>query len=153
VQLKLTHRTIRKVTEDIDAMRFNTAISALMVLNNELYGSAKPSRFAVETLLVLLHPFAPHMAEELWARVGQRPSIQAQPWPSFDPALCEDAVVEVPVQINGKVRGRLHLAKDADEASAMAAAHADEAVARNLAGKEIVKKVWVPGRILTLVVK
>jgi leucyl-tRNA synthetase len=151
--LRLVHRTIRKVGEDIDAMRFNTAISAMMVLNNELYGLERPPRMAVEALVQLLHPFAPHIAEELWERLGHATSIQTVPWPTFDAALCEEATIEIPVQINGKVRGRITLAKDADEAAAFAAAQADEGVQKALEGKQLVKKVWVPGRILTLVVK
>jgi len=151
--LRLTHRTIRKVTEDIAAMRFNTAISAMMVLNNELYGVAEPPRAAVEALVLLLHPFAPHAAEELWERLGHAPSIQAAPWPAFDPALCEEEVIEVPVQVNGKVRGRVRVAKDADEAAVSAAAHADEGVKASLEGKSVVKTIYVPGRIFTIVVK
>ncbi|MGF1466343.1 MAG: leucine--tRNA ligase [Sandaracinaceae bacterium] len=151
--LRLTHRTIRKVTDDIEALRLNTAISAMMVLNNELAGIEAPPRFPVETLVVLLHPFAPHIAEELWARLGHEPSVQAAAWPSFDPALCEEPEVEVPVQINGKVRGRIRLAPDADEASAIAAAEGAADIARHLEGKAVVKRKWVPGRILTIVVK
>src|SRR5690606_7283848 len=96
--LRLAHRTIRKVTEDIAAMRFNTAISAMMVLNNELHAQDAPPRAIVETLVVLVHPFAPHIAEELWERLGHAPSIQSVRWPSFDPKLCEEDRVEVPVQ-------------------------------------------------------
>jgi len=134
-------------------MRFNTAISAMMVLNNELYGLAEPPRMVLETLVLLLHPFAPHLAEELWERLGHAPSIQAAPWPEFDPALCEEDVVELPVQVNGKVRGRVKVAKDADEATVVAAARADEVVARSIEGKTLVKTIYVPGRIVTLVVK
>ncbi len=151
--LRLTHKTIAKVGEDIEAMRFNTAISAMMVLNNELHGIAAPPRFSVEALVQLVHPFAPHLAEELWERLGHAPSIQAQPWPEHDPALTVDEVVEVPVQINGKVRGRVTLARDADEATAVAAAEAVPAVAAQLEGKTVLKRIWVPGRILTIVVK
>ncbi len=151
--LRLTHKTIRKVGEDIEAMRFNTAISAMMVLNNELYGLEAPPRASVEALVLLLHPFAPHLAEELWSRLGHAPSIQAAPWPSFDPALCEEDEIEIPVQVNGKVRGRVRLAKDAAEDAALAAACADESVAKHIEGKQLVKTIYVAGRILTLVVK
>jgi len=151
--LRLTHKTIAKVGEDIEAMRFNTAISAMMVLNNELYGLEAPPRWCIETLVQLVHPFAPHLGEELWERLGHAPSIQAQPWPTHDPALTVDEVVEVPVQINGKVRGRMTLARDADEAAATAAAEALPSVAAQLEGKKILKRIWVPGRILTIVAK
>ncbi len=151
--LRLTHKTIKKVGEDIEAMRFNTAIAAMMVLGKELAALDAPPRSSVEALCVLLHPFAPHAAEELWEHLGHPPSIQRAPWPTFDPALCEDDVVEVPVQVNGKVRGRVTLAKDADEATAFAAAEGLEAVASQLEGKRVLKRIWVPGRIVTLVAK
>ncbi|MBX3274481.1 MAG: leucine--tRNA ligase [Sandaracinaceae bacterium] len=150
--LRLTHKTIQKVGEDIEAMRFNTAISAMMVLNNELAALAAPPRFCVEALVVLVHPFAPHLAEELWERLGHAPSIQAVPWPKHDPALVVDEVVEIPVQVNGKVRGRVSVSRDAAEADVLAAALADEAVARQLEGKTLLKQIYVPGRIVTLVV-
>ncbi|MEC7525642.1 MAG: leucine--tRNA ligase [Myxococcota bacterium] len=151
--LRLTHKTIQKVTQDIDAMRFNTAISAMMVLNNELNGLDAAPRESVEALVQLVHPFAPHLAEELWERLGKAPSIQSAPWPTFDPKLVVDDVVQVPVQVNGKVRGRIEVAKDADEATAIAAAEANEDVAAQLEGKTVVKRIWVPGRILNLIVK
>lgn len=151
--LRLTHKTIQKVTQDIEAMRFNTAISAMMVLNNELHGLEAAPRESVEALVQLVHPFAPHFAEEVWERLGHAPSIQNAPWPKFDPELVVDDVVEVPVQINGKVRGRIQVAKDADEATAVAAAEAEADVASQLEGKTVVKRIWVPGRILNLIVK
>ena len=147
------HRAIRKVGEDIDALRFNTAISTLMMLTNELFSVERPPRRAAEVLALLLHPFAPHAAEELWERLGHPPSIQHVPWPSFDPALCEDPEVEIPVQINGKVRGRVKVAADAGEDAVFAAAEKDENVQKHLAGKSLVKRQYVPGRIVVLVVK
>ncbi len=119
---RLLHRTIRKVTEDIEGMRFNTAISAMMVLSNELLKLDKVPTEALEVLAKLLHPFAPHLGEEVWEMLGHRPSIQHEPWPAHDPALCEEDQVEVPIQINGKVRGRITLPKDATEDQALAAA-------------------------------
>ena len=147
------HRTIRKVTEDIEALRFNTAISAMMVLNNELHSIESPPKQAVETLLLLLAPMAPHLAEELWERIGNAPSIQRAAWPAFDPALCEEPEVVIPVQINGKVRGKIRLPKGADEVTAKEKASAQPGVARHLEGKELIKVRWVQDRILTLVVK
>ncbi|MEM7136925.1 MAG: leucine--tRNA ligase [Myxococcota bacterium] len=149
--LRLLHRTIRKVTEDIEAMRFNTAISAMMVLSNELTKLDTVPQSAAMTFSLLLHPFAPHLAEELWEMLGQPPSIQAQPWPDFDPSLCEEDQVEVPVQVNGKVRGRVTLSKNATEDQAVAAALAIDKVAGQLEGKELRKTIWVPGKILNLI--
>ena len=149
---RLVHRTIRKVTEDIEGMRFNTAISAMMILTNELM---KLDRAPVECLGVLaklLHPFAPHLGEEMWEMLGRPPSIQCEPWPDYDPSLCEEDEVEVPVQVNGKVRARIVLARDATEAQALAAARQSPSLAAQLADKELRKVIWVPGKILNLIV-
>ena len=151
--LRLTHKTIRKVTDDIDAMRFNTAISAMMVLNNQLHASEAAPKSVVETLTLLLHPFAPHLAEEVWERLGHSPSIQNVAWPEHDPALTIDDVVEIPVQVNGKVRGRVQIAQDASEAIAVAAAEEIDAVVKQLEGKDRIKTIWVPNRILNFIVK
>ncbi|NNK07890.1 MAG: leucine--tRNA ligase [Myxococcales bacterium] len=147
---RLLHRTVRKVTEDIEGMRFNTAISAMMVLSNELTKLEAVPTEALDVLARLLHPFAPHLAEEIWEILGHRPSIQNQPWPTYDPALCEEDEVEVPVQINGKVRGRITVSKDASEDQALSAAR--QALASQLEGKTLRKTIWVPGKILNLIV-
>ncbi len=149
---RLLHQTIRKVTEDIEAMRFNTAISAMMVLSNELMKLERVPTEPLETLAKLLHPFAPHLGEELWEMLGQPASIQKQPWPVYDPDLCEEDEVEVPVQINGRVRGRITLPRDADQAQAVAAAQADPDLAAHLEGKTLRKTIWVPAKILNLIV-
>ena len=153
---KLLHKTIKKVGEDIEGLRFNTAVSAMMVLVNELQKVAKqgplPSE-AVATLAQLLHPFAPHLGEEIWELCGNEGSVQHAAWPSFDPKLVVDDVVEVPVQINGKKRGSVELAKDADQDTALAAAKEDPKVAEALAAGDLKKVIWVPGRILNLIVK
>jgi leucyl-tRNA synthetase len=148
---RLLHQTIRKVTEDIEALRFNTAISAMMVLSNELNKLDQVPAKSVETLAQLLHPFAPHLGEEVWEMLGNEPSIQAAAWPSFDPALCEQDEVEIPVQINGKVRARITLPKDADEKTALQAALSQEPIAQQLQGRQIRKTIWVPNKILNLI--
>ncbi|MEM8605526.1 MAG: leucine--tRNA ligase [Myxococcota bacterium] len=148
---RLVHRTIRKVTEDIEGMRFNTAISAMMVLSNELTKLDAVPKKSAEALALLVHPFAPHLAEELWEMLGHPPSVQSEPWPEYDPALCEDDEVEVPVQVNGKVRGRVTLPKTATEEQALAAAMAVDNVATQLVGRTIRKTIWVPGKILNLI--
>ncbi|MFO0711940.1 MAG: leucine--tRNA ligase [Sandaracinus sp.] len=151
--LRVLHRTIRKVGDDIAGLRFNTAISALMQLVNELFPLEAPPRFALETLALLVHPFAPHLGEELWERLGHSGSVQRAPWPAYDAALCVDAELEIPVQVNGKVRGRVKVPADAAEAAVVAAALADEGVKKHLEGKQLVKQQYVAGRILTIVVK
>jgi leucyl-tRNA synthetase len=149
--MRLLHQTIRKVTEDIEAMRFNTAISAMMVLSNELMKLERVPSEALEVLAKLLHPFAPHLGEEVWEMLGHAPSIQRQPWPEWDPALCEEDELEVPVQVNGKVRGRITLPKDATEDEALEAARGVETIAAHLGDKPLRKSIWVPNKILNLI--
>ena len=146
------HKTIQKVGGDIEELRFNTAISAMMVLSQELQKAGSP-KIGVETLAQLVHPFAPHLAEEMWELLGHAPSIQNVPWPAFDPALVVDDVVEVPVQVNGKKRGVVSLPKDADEAAAFEAARSIDKVASELDAGTLRKTIWVPGRILNLIVR
>jgi leucyl-tRNA synthetase len=151
---KLVHRTVKKIGADFDAMRFNTTVSALMILTNHLAELAEPPREAFEKLLLCLAPLAPHLAEELWQRLGaERGSISRAAWPAYDEALCVDDVVEVPVQVNGKVRGRVVLSSDASEADARAAALADRGVQLSLEGKTIAKVVYVSRRVLNIVAK
>jgi leucyl-tRNA synthetase len=149
---KLLHRTVKKVGEDIEAMRFNTAVSAMMVLANHLNGLDAAPRGAIEKLLQVLAPYAPHLAEELWNQLGHRDLIAEQPWPAYDPTLCIDDVIEIGVQVNGKARGRVKLAKDAPEAVARSESLKDENVAKFVADKPIKKFVYVPGRIVNFIV-
>jgi leucyl-tRNA synthetase len=124
----------------------------MMVLTNELMKLERAPTEALAVLAKLLHPFAPHLGEEIWEMLGRTPSIQNEPWPSYDPALCEEDEVEVPVQINGKVRGRITLPKTATELQALAAAREVQTVATQLEGKTLRKTIWVPGKILNLIV-
>jgi leucyl-tRNA synthetase len=150
---KLMHRTVKKVQSDIEAMRFNTVVSGLMIFCNHLFALEAPPREGFEKLLLCLAPLAPHLSEELWHGLGHDRGISSAAWPTYDDALCVDDVVEVPVQVNGKVRGRVVLAVDATEADARGAALADKGVQASLEGKTIVKLVYVSGRVLNLVVK
>ncbi len=150
---KLVHRTLKKVGDDIESLRFNTALSAMMVLTNHLTSLAVTPREALEKLVLMASPFAPHLAEELWARLGHPPSIAEVPWPVFDEALCVDEVVEVAVQVNGKVRGRVRVPRTATEAAAAEAARGDAAVAKSLEGLTVQKVVYVPGRIVNFIAK
>ncbi|MBN2191444.1 MAG: leucine--tRNA ligase [Polyangiaceae bacterium] len=156
---KLLHKTLKKVSEDIEHLRFNTAIAAMMELVNHLASLEAPPRQGIEWLVLMLAPFAPHLAEELWSSgdaagggLARPPSIADVAWPAYDPSLVVDEVVEIGVQVNGKVRGRALLARDASEAEAREGALADENVRRFLEGKSIRKLVYVPGRILNLIV-
>jgi len=149
---RLVHKTIKKVGQDIESLRFNTAISAMMILVRHLGGMAKVPVEAVKQLVLLVSPFAPHLGEELWKRLGGTQSLAYEPWPSFDEALVKDDVVEIGVQVNGKLRATIQLAVDADEATARAAALSAPKVAAHLEGKTLRKLVYVPGRIVNLIV-
>jgi leucyl-tRNA synthetase len=149
---RLVHKTIKKVTDDIVGLRFNTAISAMMILVRHLGGLDAVPLDALRALTLLVSPFAPHLGEELWQRLGGTSSIAAVPWPEFDPALVKDDVVEVGVQVNGKLRGTVRLPVDADEATARAAAMAEDRVRPHLEGKTVKKFIYVKGKILSFIV-
>jgi leucyl-tRNA synthetase len=147
------HKTIAKVTDDTQHLRFNTAIAAMMGLLNELVRLPELHRGVIEPFVLLLAPYAPHLGEELWGRLGHPPSVTTQPWPSFDPALCIDDSVEVAVQVNGKLRGKLTVVRDLPQDQLTALAMAEPNVAKWLDGKEIVKIIAVPGKMVSIVVK
>jgi leucyl-tRNA synthetase len=148
---RLVHKTVRKVTLDIEGLRFNTAISAMMILVRHLGGLAEVPREAVETLTLVLAPFAPHLSEELWQRLGHDASLAYAPWPRFDPDLVHDQTVEIGVQVNGKVRGTITLAVDADVELAKAAALAEPRIASHVQGKNVRKVIYVKGKILNFI--
>ena len=147
------HRTIKKVGDDIETLKFNTAIASLMALINKIYDKKSVTRGELATYVQLLNPFAPHITEEMWQLLGHKNQLAYQPWPKYDPARCVDDVVEIAVQINGKVRDRITVAADADEAAALAAAHASEKVAHEINGKNIIKEIYVRGKIVNIVAK
>jgi leucyl-tRNA synthetase len=155
-QLKLVHATIKKVTEDIESLSFNTAISQMMVFVNGFTNVERIPVAAMRMLLVLLNPFAPHLTSELWEKLRAKfrvePSeITRQPWPSYDEALLVEAEVEIAVQVNGKMRARLKVATDANEETLKVAALALPKIAEAIAGKEIRKVVIVPNRLVNIV--
>ena len=150
---KLLHRTIKKVTEDSESMQFNTAIAAMMEFVNAAYKEPTFSRPAAEALILMLAPYAPHLAEELWQRLGHQESLAYTPFPSFDPELAQVDAVILSVQVNGKLRGTLSLATDASKEAIILAAKELEAVQRQLDGKTLVKEIYVPGKIINFVVR
>ncbi len=152
----LLHKTIKKVGEDIERLAFNTAISAMMEFVNEVYRTKTLRQNQAERFVLILAPFAPHLAEELWQRLrgpAWKTSLAYEPWPAFDASLVEDDQVEIPVQVNGKIVARLTIAKTADEASVKSAALATPKVAERIGTATIAKTIYVPGRMLNLVVK
>jgi leucyl-tRNA synthetase len=149
---KLLHETIKKVGDDIEALRFNTAISQMMIFANALQKAPQVNRRTVLAFLQLLAPFAPHVAEELWERLGEKPSIQQAPWPQFDAAKLVTAEVTLVIQVNGKHRAELSVSASLlqDEAVRLASEH--PRVTPFLAGKNLRRIIYVPGKILNLVV-
>jgi leucyl-tRNA synthetase len=150
--LRRLHQTIRKVTDDLDGMRFNTAIAAMMELANHLTKLEVRPRSVLETLVLLLSPFAPHISEELWAALGHKETLAYEPWPAYDETLTREETVEVPVQVNGKVRSRVMVPAGASEADLRAAALADERIRELIAGKQIRKVILVPDKLVNIVV-
>jgi leucyl-tRNA synthetase len=152
-QLRVLHQTIRKVTDDTQAMSFNTAIAKMMEFSNHFTRCEKRPRAALETFLILLNPYAPHLCEELWSILGHTESIALQPWPVWDEAALAESSIEIPVQINGKLKAKIHVPPDATADQMIAVAIADEQVVAAVGDKQIVKKIGVPGRMVNLVVK
>jgi leucyl-tRNA synthetase len=147
---KLLHRTTAKVQEDIDRLAFNTAIAALIKLVNEA-GAVGLSHDQASRFVRLLAPFTPHVAEELWHKLGERTSIALAPWPAFDPAQLVDDAVQMPIAIKGKVRSHLTVPKDATPAQLEQLARADARVQELIAGKTVHKVIVVPGRMINFV--
>ncbi|MBQ7699060.1 MAG: leucine--tRNA ligase [Clostridia bacterium] len=149
----LVHKTIRKVGDDIEAMKYNTAIAALMTLINEFGKVGAITKFDVETFIKLLSPFAPHLTEEMWESLGHKTLLAVTPWPEYDEEKTIDSTVEIGVQFNGKSRGTVVIPADADKDAAVAAVKESGKFAAQLDGKQIVKEIYVPGRIINLIVK
>jgi leucyl-tRNA synthetase len=150
---RLLHETIKKVGEDIEALHFNTAISQMMILVNALQKAPAVNRRTMLAFLQLLAPFAPHIAEELWVRLGEQPSILHAPWPPYDPAKLVVNKVKLVFQVNGRFRGDQLVPVGLPEAEAVALAYKHPRVTPHLANKIVKKTVFVPGRILNLVVE
>ena len=147
------HKTIKKVSQDIEELKFNTAIAAMMALINEIYEVGSLSREQLMTLAKLLSPFAPHLSEELWEKLGGKGLCAVSEWPEWDEAKTVESTVEVAVQINGKVRATVELPLNCKPEEAIALAKADEKIAAQLAGKTIVKEISVPNKIVNIVVR
>ena len=148
------HKTIKKVTEDIETLKYNTAIAALMTLLNAIYTKGSINRAELKTLLLLVNPFAPHVTEEMWEVCGFGKMMAADgAWPTYDEAKCIDETIEIVVQINGKIRAKLNVPADIEQADAVAAAKADEKVQAELDGKNIIKEIYVKGKLVNIVAK
>ena len=151
--LKLLHKTIKKVTHDTDSLNFNTAISQMMVLVNEIYKTESLPRVVWETLIKLLGPYVPHIAEELWELAGHEPTLANVPWPTYDEKLTIDSEVQIILQVNGKVRSKSLQAKGLSKEEMLTLAKGDERIQTWIAGKTIIKEIVVPDKLVNLVVK
>jgi leucyl-tRNA synthetase len=149
--LRLLHQTIKKVGSDIETFGFNTAISAMMILVNHLGRLDVRPRSVLEPLVLVLAPFAPHIAEELWQRLGHNESLAYEPWPVFDQSLIKEKEIELAVQVNGKIKDRIVVAAEADETSIKAKALDNEKVQEALAGKTPKKVIVIKSRLVNIV--
>ncbi|MFW6288889.1 MAG: leucine--tRNA ligase [Spirochaetota bacterium] len=153
VLLRLLHKTIRKVTEDTGSLAFNTAIAQMMIFVNELFKVETLYRKLWEPFVLLLAPYAPHLGEELWTRLGHQPSVSRVGWPEYDPNLTVDEEVEIVLQINGKVRSRMHAPAGTDKAELERLALENERIQEWTDGKEIVKVISVPDKLVNVVIR
>ena len=149
--LKILHKTIKKVEEDIEKMHFNTAISQMMIFSNLAIKKGKITKATAETLILLLSPFAPHVAEELWQLLGHDKTLTFRPWPSFDGKLASDDLITIAIQVAGKTRGKLEVPKDIPKEDFLNKAKELPNIKKYLAGKKIVKEIYIPGRICNFV--
>lgn len=149
----LMHKTIKKVSDDIESMKFNTAIAAMMTLLNEIYNVGSITKKEFRDLLIILNPFAPHVTEELYQMIGCEGVLDEQEWVTYDEALCKDDTIEIVCQINGKVKSKLTIPTDAAKDDVIALAKADEAIVKATEGKNIIKEIYVPNKLVNLVVK
>ena len=147
------HKTVKKVTEDIEDMKFNTAIAAMMALLNTIYEVGSLTADELKTLLKILCPFAPHLCEEMWETLGETNFLSMTEWPAWDEAKTVDAEIEIAVQVCGKLRATITIAADASKEDAIAAARADERIQNAIAGKNVVKEIYIPGKIVNIVAK
>ena len=147
------HKMIKKVTEDIEVLKFNTAIAAMMGVLNEIYDKGSVTRGELTTFITLLNPFAPHLTEEINEKIGGKEMLCKTPWPQFDPKKCVDAMVEIVVQVNGKIKARLMVPSDSEQDEVQALVMADPAVAESTSGKSIIKEIYVKGKLYNLVIR
>jgi leucyl-tRNA synthetase len=151
-QRRLLHQTIKKVTEDLEELRFNTAIAQMMVFTNEMTKLGERPRALLEPFVLLLSPFAPHVSEELWEVMGHEPSVAHQPWPRYDPALVISERLTIPIQVNGKLRSKIEVPADSSEEQVVTLARQDAKLVEWLQGKQPRKVIYVEKKLVNFVV-
>jgi leucyl-tRNA synthetase len=147
------HKTIKKVSEDIEGLKFNTAIASMMALLNDITATKSINKAEFKTLLILLNPFAPHITEELYQIVGFEGVLNQQEWVTYDESLCVDDTVEIVVQVNGKIKSKLTIPVGAEKDSVLELAKADEKVKASIEGKNLLKQIYVPNKLVNFVAK
>ena len=148
------HRTIKKVGEDIENLKFNTAIASLMALLNEIYATSKITKEELKIFTILLNPFAPHVTEEVWQNMKfSDDALYMQKWPTYDEGKCEDKEIEIAVQINGKIKTRIMVKADIEQQEAIEIAKSNESIKPLLDGKNIIKEIYVKGKLINIVAK
>ena len=147
------HKTIKKVSDDFEHLKFNTGIAALMSLLNEFNDHGKINKEDMRAFLTLLNPVAPHITEEIWTNIGLEGYLHNASWPVYEEEKTKDDVIELPVQVNGKVRGTIEVDAEAGKEEVIEEAKKDENITRFLEGKTVVKEIFVPGKIFNIVVK
>jgi len=147
------HKAIKKVTNDIEELKMNTAIATLMSLINIFSNKGSINKAEFKTFITLLNPFAPHITEELWQVVGFEGMLNETVWPEYDETKCVDSAVEIVVQINGKIRARINVPVDISSEDALSLAKAEEAVEKEIDGKSIIKEIYIPNKLVNIVVK
>jgi len=150
---QLMHQTIKKVTDDIEGLRFNTAISQLMIFSNELISASQQNREQLENLVLLLSPFAPHAAEELWSRLGGEKSLAFEAWPQYDESRLINDTYQIPVQVNGKVRDNITVSQENDQDQVLKIAQESARVQKYINDKQVVKVIFIPKKIMNIVVR
>ncbi len=149
---KLLHKTIKKVTEDIESMNFNTAVSSMMILATEMLNATSVSKKDFKVFLQILAPFAPHITEELWQNLGEKKSIHLSPWPEWDEEMMKESEVKIVVQINGKLRSEIKVPTDETEENSKKKALADGTILKHIAGKNVKKIIYVKNRLINIVI-
>lgn len=147
------HKTIKRVTDDLERLSFNTAIAALIEFVSEIVGLERIPRSIAERLVLLLSPMAPHISEELWRRLGYEETLGYEPWPTYDESMVAEEEITIAVQVNGKVRGSVTVAAQTPKDKVLARARAEENVARHLEGKTLRREIYVPRKIVNFVVQ
>ena len=149
---RLLHQTIKKVGGDVETFGFNTAISSMMILVNHLIKQSVVPKSVVEQFVLILSPFAPHIAEELWQKLGHNKTLAYEPWPKFDPELVKEAEIELAIQVNGKIKDKIVVPAQADDEQIKQKALASEKVIAALAGKQPKKVIVIKSRLVNIVV-